>query len=167
MGAPRPRTTTTIPGQSALFRVPRATGTSDDYWTPPWVFERLGLRFDLDVAAPPGGIPWVPANRYYTQADDGLAAPWTGRVWMNPPYSHPTPWVHRFLEHANGVALLPTSTGAWFRELWNADVGFVPLDSIRFHTTAGVMKGAIPVRCWLVGAGQENRDAIAKLGTCR
>jgi hypothetical protein len=37
--------------------------TSDDCYTPRWVFDAMGLRFDLDVAAPVGG-PWhVPCER--------------------------------------------------------------------------------------------------------
>lgn len=65
--------------------------TKDDYYTPKDVFDALGLEFDLDVSAPPGGVPWVPAKRYYTLEDDGLTQPWFGRVWMNPPYSNVTP----------------------------------------------------------------------------
>jgi hypothetical protein len=50
--------------------------TSDDCYTPRWVFDAMGLRFDLDVAAPVGG-PWhVPCDRYLTAEDDGLAQPW-------------------------------------------------------------------------------------------
>jgi hypothetical protein len=30
--------------------------TSDDYYTPPFIFEALGVEFDLDVSAPPGGV---------------------------------------------------------------------------------------------------------------
>lgn len=64
--------------QPRLFPVQQEQLTSDDYYTPAWVFERMGIEFDLDVCAPPGGIPWIPAKRYYTQADDGLVAPWGG-----------------------------------------------------------------------------------------
>ncbi len=73
--------------------------TSDDCYTPRWVFDAMGLEFDLDVAAPPGG-PWhVPAKAYYTAEDDGLAQPWNGLVWCNPPYSNYTPWAERFARH--------------------------------------------------------------------
>lgn len=70
----------TLASQPALFGVPQTQLTKDDYYTPREVFERLGLTFDLDVCAPPGGVPWVPARRYYTTADDGLSQPWFGRV---------------------------------------------------------------------------------------
>ena len=30
--------------------------TTDDYYTPPFIFEALGLHFDLDVSGPAGGV---------------------------------------------------------------------------------------------------------------
>lgn len=73
--------------------------TSDDCYTPRWVFDAMGLEFDLDVAAPPGG-PWhVPTKAYFTAEDDGLAQPWSGLVWCNPPYSNYRPWADRFAQH--------------------------------------------------------------------
>lgn len=79
--------------------------TSDDCYTPRWVFDAMGLRFDLDVAAPPGG-PWhVPCDRWYTAQDDGLAQPWDGLVWCNPPYSSYWSWADRWIAHDRGVLL--------------------------------------------------------------
>lgn len=104
-----------------LFPLAQSSQTSDDYYTPPWLFERLGIQFDLDVASPPGGVPWIPAHRYYTQADDGLASPWRGRVWMNPPFSGTGPWVERFIEHAHGIALIPHSRSRWHSQLWASE----------------------------------------------
>lgn len=57
---------------------------SDAWYTPSWVFEGLGLMFDLDVAAPAEPLPWIPARMSYTVADDGLSLPWHGTVWCNP-----------------------------------------------------------------------------------
>jgi len=69
------------------------------------VFDAMALRFDLDVAAPPGG-PWhVPAARWYTAEDDGLTQPWEGLVWCNPPFSRPAPWAKRWASHPRGVLL--------------------------------------------------------------
>lgn len=79
--------------------------TSDDCYTPRWVFDAMGLEFDLDVASPPGG-PWhVPAKAYFTAEDDGLAQDWNGTVWCNPPYSRLRPWVDRWAAHDKGVLL--------------------------------------------------------------
>ena len=41
------------------------TITSDDYYTPAWVFEKMGLEFDTDPAQPIGGTPWIPVKKYY------------------------------------------------------------------------------------------------------
>lgn len=95
-----------------------APGKSDEWYTPPEVFDALGAEFDLDVASPPGGPPHVPARAFIAPPRDGLAEPWHGFVWMNPPYGGRNgirPWLDRFLEHGDGVALLPDRTSAaWF-----------------------------------------------------
>ena len=72
-----------------LFEVKQTDFTSDDYYTPPEIFKLLDLVFDLDVAAPPNGAPFVPCKHYLTQNENGLITPWFGSVWCNPPYSNP------------------------------------------------------------------------------
>jgi hypothetical protein len=53
---------------------------------------------DLDPASTAEANETVRAARFYTAADDGPADgnPWAGRVWLNPPYSHPE--IDRFSE---------------------------------------------------------------------
>lgn len=108
---------------TALFEVPSdaVQVTSDDCYTPRWVFDAMGLTFDLDVAAPVGGPLHVPCRRYLTAADDGLVQPWAGLVWCNPPYSNFTPWADRFARHDRmalmGI-LLPEVH--WFRTVFSA-----------------------------------------------
>ena len=90
---------------------------SDDWYTPPYIFEALGLTFELDPASPPGGVPWVPALHHYSGVDNGLTAPWSGRVWLNPPYSKPGPWAERLAAHGDGIGLFPADTSTtWFHE---------------------------------------------------
>lgn len=101
---------------TALFEVSAAdvAMTTDDYYTPRWVFEAAGLVFDLDVAAPVDPtLRTCPARRYLTPVEDGLNQPWEGLVWMNPPYSAAGPWVERFVAHRNGLALVPPTRSAW------------------------------------------------------
>lgn len=105
-------------GHPRLFASPQVDLTSDDYYTPAWLFDRLAIEFDLDVCSPPGGVPWVPARRFLTQADDGLGSPWAGRVWMNPPYSDSAPWVERFIDHGHGIALVQHCRSRWHSRLW-------------------------------------------------
>ena len=67
----------------------------DDRGTDPAFFagleERFG-RFTLDAAAAEHNAK---CEHYYTRDDDGLTAPWTGRVWCNPPYSDCGAWVQK------------------------------------------------------------------------
>ena len=95
------------------------SGKSNDWWTPPAVFEALGCTFDLDVAGPLTGAH-VPAAD--TIVHDSLDTPWTGFIWMNPPFGGRnglTPWLARFFAHGNGIALTPDRTSApWFRDAW-------------------------------------------------
>ena len=150
-----------------LFETPQIEFTSDDYYTPKHIFDLLNLTFDLDVAAPPNGAPFVQCIKYLTQADDGLTSKWHGSVWMNPPYSNPTPWVTRFIEHGQGVALLPTSNGRWFGTLWNSGASFGVLDYIKFHSPTGVMPSSAPNHCWLVAFGKNEVKALSKFGKVR
>ena len=90
---------------------------SDDWYTPSYVFDALGVRFDLDVAAPVEGPRYVPTARWLWC--DGLAQDWSGFVWMNPPYGHEktkVAWLTKFIEHGNGIALMPDRTSApWWQ----------------------------------------------------
>jgi len=117
---------------------------------------------DLDVAAPPGGIPWVPASRFYTQAEDGLASPWHGRVWMNPPYSKPEPWVRKFLEHGHGIALVQVSKARWFDEVWNG-----PTPMVLNHARFKFSQGGIFMPTVFLGLGDECIEAIGRIGRTR
>lgn len=155
--------------QLRLFENTQTQPSSDDYYTPSWVFEALNEHFDLDVCAPPGGGPFVPTDRYYTEVEDGLACSWSGFVWMNPPFSNPLPWILRFLEHGNGLALVPTSSGKWMDHLWNDASGWLVLRRINFYTPTGLAPNSIQNRCWLVSAGERGLRALhySKLGRVR
>jgi len=129
--------------QNSLFNVVSEGVTTNDYYTPKWLFDAMGLEFDIDVAAPVQGVPWIPAKRWFSQADDGLAQDWGGAlVWMNPPFSNATPWARKFMAHGNGVALMPVSRAKWLIDIWNMPkiaVMLTPLD-LKFHTPSGDQK---------------------------
>jgi len=112
--------------------------TTDEWYTPRWIFEACGVTFDMDVCAPADpDSRTVPAREYLTAADDGLTAEWRGYVWMNPPYSAAAPWVDRWADHCSGVALLPALPEvAWCGVLMNA-ADAVALLSVEFHRPYG------------------------------
>jgi phage N-6-adenine-methyltransferase len=119
---------------SRLFPVATDELTTDDWYTPPYIIEAIGLTYDLDPCAPKGGVPWIPAAAHYSLDDDGLSQPWHGRVWLNPPYSKPYPWVERLAEHGDGIALVPadTSTRGWHRWVVSAEVVLFLRDRVQF-----------------------------------
>ena len=90
--------------------------TASDTWlTPLWVFEALGLAFDLDPAAAPAGDNVPAAERWTT---GGLERTWHGLVWCCPPFSQTASWLERFVAHGAGVALVPFSNSRAMRAAW-------------------------------------------------
>ena len=139
--------------------------TSDDYYTPKWVFDALGLQFDIDVASPLGGISWIPAKRYFTQYDDGLAQDWGGgRVWMNPPYSKPALWVEKWLHNNNGLCLVPMSKSKWFDILWQNCGGIVAMPSNLRFVNGQSDKASIFMPVVIAAMGTENVAALKASG---
>lgn len=90
---------------------------SDTWLTPPEIIETLG-PFDLDPCAAPEPRPWPTAARHITRPDNGLTALWSGRVWLNPPYSREAAaWIGRLARHGHGTALVFARTETtWFVE---------------------------------------------------
>lgn len=100
-------------------------GTDSDEWeTPHELFKRLHdeFQFTVDAAASKQNAK---LPRYWTTRDDGLAQDWSGeRVWVNPPYSRPGPWLYKAAqtrrEGAHVVMLVPASVGSrvWWQWVW-------------------------------------------------
>ena len=142
--------------------------TSDDYYTPPEVFEALALTFNLDVSAPKGGVPRIPARSHYSIEDDALSKPWHGRVWMNPPFSNTAPFADRFMEHRHGVALLPTSRARWFGRLWLSDAAIVhPVSTPMFQFVRDGKRTNIYMPVILAAFGDECVRALSNVGKVR
>lgn len=144
---------------------------NDVVLTTKYVFDALQLEFDLDPAHPPFQTH-VPCKRYYTEADDGLAQPWEGLVWMNPPYSKPAPWVEKFIDHGNGIALLPISKSKWFGELWLSDATIMfPTEASKFATKQAFEQNGKPFSIFmplvLVAMGETATEALQNSGLGR
>jgi hypothetical protein len=137
---------------------------SDEHYTPKWFFDQLSVEFDLDVAAPEGGLSWIFTKHYFTENDNGLAQPWQGKVWMNPPYSKVTPWVDRFIEHNNGIALLVVSKSKWFAKLWDKADAIIPWPSqAKFERPNDLKPISISFQTFLFALGDDNAKALKKM----
>jgi phage N-6-adenine-methyltransferase len=106
-----------------------------EWATPPELFAALDARFGpftLDPCATPDNAKCA---RYYTREQDGLAQPWGGRVFVNPPYGREAGrWVARawqavaYGEAELAVLLLKaaTETSWWHDYAGRGEVEFLP-----------------------------------------
>jgi hypothetical protein len=140
---------------------------NDEWLTPPHVLQALG-HFDLDPCAPVDR-PWATASRHYTVKDDGLAQPWSGRIWLNPPYGQQAAaWLHRLAEHGRGIALIfaRTETQMFFEHVWERATALLFLRGrLHFHyvdgTRAAANGGAPSV---LIAYGKQDAENLHACG---
>lgn len=140
---------------------------NDEWLTPPEILAGLGA-FDLDPCAP-ATRPWDTATRHFTRADNGLARPWHGRVWLNPPYGLiAAKWLARLADHGDGIALIfaRTETQMFFEHVWpkaeallflEGRLHFLTVDGRRAKTNAGAPSV-------LVAYGPTNAHALRTCG---
>lgn len=144
-----------------------SNNTTNEWYTPPGIVEALG-HFDLDPCSPVTP-PYRIADSTYNKETDGLAHDWSGRVFMNPPYSHPLVdrFVDKMVEHNNGIALLfdrcdqamwqdkifPTATALLFMR---GRVKFISEDGKQLQ---GAGCGSV-----LIAWGEENAEALRSSG---
>jgi hypothetical protein len=111
----------------------------DEWLTPPCIVRALG-SFDLDPCAP-AIRPWDTAQHHFTRFDSGLAKPWFGRVWLNPPYGPSTGmWMARLAAHGIGTALVfaRTETRMFCDHVWpQASAVLFVSGRLTFHHVCG------------------------------
>lgn len=128
-----------------------AKGKSDEWYTPPYIFEAMGVRFDMDVAAAPDGMGCVPAD---ILCRDAFNTKWTGFVWCNPPWSgrgKKKLWIDLIIAHGNGILLTPDRSSApWWQ------------DVVRMSDMLMMMKGKIK---FTPGLGNKSNGKSPGCGT--
>ena len=143
-----------------------STSAQTPTWlTPPHIIEALGT-FDLDPCAAPG---WTTARQHYILPTDGLAEPWHGRVWLNPPYGNEAwTWLNRLAEHGKGTALIfaRTETAGFVEQVWGKATAVLFLHGrLHFHypdgTRAKANAGAPSV---LVAYGPDDAEQLSTSG---
>jgi hypothetical protein len=147
-----------------LFHVVNIASDNVECYTPPNIFEALDCRFDLDPASPGKDVvPWIPADRCYTRADDGLVQLWEGFVWLNNPYGRDImpKWTKKFADHGNGVILAKDATTTnWYKELISrADLVLALHQKISF-IRPGKKSKSYSIGHHLIAIGQKGVQAL-------
>lgn len=141
-------------------------GKSDEWWTPPHIFEALGERFDLDAAAPIADTHVPSATRLTARS---LQRPWHGYVWLNPPFGGRNglvPWLDKFFAHGNGIALTPdrTSTDWWQDAAQKADAVLFIRGKVKFERPDGSIGKSPSNGTTLFAAGPRAVAALERSG---
>lgn len=142
----------------------QCVGATDEWYTPPHVFEALGCTFDVDVATPFDRTHVsVPTTHWIFQ--ESLTLPWRGFVWMNPPFGGRNgivPWLQKFFDHGDGIALAPDRTSApwWQQYARRADSVLFVAPKLKFIGADG-KPGKSPAQgTCLMAAGERAVDAL-------
>lgn len=110
--------------------------SESEWYTPLYIFQALGCRFQTDVAAPSDhGLTHVPADSFISC--NSLQREWSGFVWCNPPWAgrgQKQPWIDKIHLHNNGLLLTPDRTSApwWQDAAKKADGVIFVLGKIKF-----------------------------------
>jgi len=120
-----------------------ARAKTTTWLTPPDVVRALG---PFDPCAAPSPRPWPTAGRHIELPENGLAADWSGHVWLNPPYSHEAwRWLAKLADHGDGIALVfaRTETAGFVAEVWGKATALLFLHGrLHFHHADGTRAAA-------------------------
>jgi hypothetical protein len=99
-----------------------------------------------------------------TEAECGLKTEWTGRVFMNPPYSKNLEFARKFRQHGNGICLVFARTETdWFKNFYDADAFLFLPKRLHFHGITGERaKGNSGAPSVLVAMGEHNVEALIR-----
>lgn len=143
----------------------QCVGATDEWYTPPYVFEALDCHFDMDVASPGKEVtPWIPAQHFITKGD---LRKWDGFIWLNPPFGGRNglvPWLDHFFRHNNGICLVPDRTSApWFQDYApKADAMLLTRGKIKFISADGTPGKSPAQGTCLLAKGQDGLRALCR-----
>ena len=129
------------------------TGDFEIYTPTPWVERARSAMgsIDLDPASCEVAQRVVKATKWFDKEQNGLAQPWRGNVWLNPPYGRGL--IDHFIEkliterrnYAQAIALVHSRTDTdWFQRLGDIAVAIAfPRGRINFYNETGRCQSAV------------------------
>lgn len=162
-----PRATDIAPGDDPPLPTDvkwKTSEASDEWYTPKWLFDALGLMFAIDVCSPADRAHVaVPTESWYTEEDDGLAQEWKGLCWCNPPYSDAEPWADKMIEHGDGLLLTHVPmNGEWMLDVWRACDAFRLFQGMDFVRPSGDLQRPAWWLC-LAAFGPQSASALLQM----
>lgn len=150
---------------------------SEEWYTPKYILDALGITFDMDVASPEDRTHChVSAKEYITELS--LMREWKGTVWMNPPYGkmdNKFEWINKFIQHANGIALMPDRSSAPWHQYFtqHAEITMNLRKKVKFIRPDGSLGESPSNGTTLFAIGEAGRNALInaeitdQLGICQ
>lgn len=118
---------------------------NDECYTPFHIIEMarevLG-SIDFDPASCREANKIVRADWYCYEGDSGLKRDWSGNVWLNPPLSHPLPWIKKLVAYKGpAIALMNNTTETVSGQLFLANARAVCFLLGRLNFTGPGLEG--------------------------
>lgn len=109
-------------------------------YSPPWLAEsarQVMGHIDLDPCSCGVANEIVQAKKIYTRRDNGLAKPWFGNLYLNPPFIESNLWIRKLRnEHQVKQVILVSSFVVshheWFTWVWRNFIICLPDSRIRY-----------------------------------
>lgn len=144
----------------------QSVGATDEWYTPNYIFDAMGVDFDMDVAAPMDFTKLHVPTKYFL-ISNSLESTWGGFVWMNPPFGGRNglvPWLDKFFTHGNGVALTPDRTSApwWQASAKRADAVLFIDGKVKFERPDGSLGKQPGTGTTLFAAGEMGVRALVR-----
>ena len=114
----------------------------NNWETPTWLYKKLDKQFSFD---------YDPCPLNESPDFNGLKEEWGKSTFVNPPYSHPLPFVRKAIEESRKgkliVMLLKMDTSTnWFKELKEADAEFLWINGrLHYNGLHHTYKGNVPL----------------------
>jgi hypothetical protein len=156
-------------------------GGNNEWYTPSIYIESAVAvmeAIDLDPASCDIANKTVGAAMFYDKTQDGLARPWKGRVWMNPPYAQPL--IKQFADRlvaevkkgavTHAIALVNNGTETeWFQAMAGAAAAICfPKGRVRFTSPDGKEGSPLQGQAFLYFGNRAQRfiDTFKSSGQC-